>query len=166
MKRTLGLISTLLGLLILGGSWWLLASGTVGTTSQPAAATTATATPTTTAPGLPACVSFDALPKVSVLPVWQDVIRAYYAFKDMQVKTIAAQAVLLDVAAQRVGEHRCRTADGGESAWTGSVPTDATAAAMVWVTHDPYPVTQTPGNFLTLADTAQGWKVVNEATGP
>ena len=172
MKRTLGVVATILGLCILGGSGWLLVSGAVGSDlpwrSQPltTASPSVSASVSASAPALGPCVSIDSLPRVPVLPVWEDVIRAYYAVKGMRVKAICAQAVLLDVTAQRVGEHRCRTVDGGESAWTGSVPETATAAAMVWVTHDPYPVTQTPGDFLTLADSPQGWAVVSESTGP
>jgi hypothetical protein len=75
--------------------------------------------------------------------------------------------MVLDVKEQSVGVHSCRNLDGGTGGYVGAVPLTATAAVMVYVKHEPYPTTQTPSNFVTLARMpGTGWTVVAEGTGP
>ncbi|MFA5919540.1 MAG: hypothetical protein WC800_08405, partial [Candidatus Nanopelagicaceae bacterium] len=77
------------------------------------------------------------------------------------------QEMVLDVKEQSVGVHSCRNLDGGTGGYVGAVPLTATAAVMVYVKHEPYPTTQTPSNFVTLARMpGTGWTVVAEGTGP
>jgi hypothetical protein len=77
------------------------------------------------------------------------------------------QEMVLNVNEQSVGVHYCKNPDGSKSGYVGSVPKNATAAVMVHVKHKPYPVTQAPSSFVTLAKIPRtGWKVVSEGTGP
>lgn len=106
-----------------------------------------------------------------VKPVAADVLAVvtkYYAEKNLTPVTIYNnEEMILDVKEQSVGTHSCRNADGGLGGYVGAVPLNATAAVMVYVKHKPYPTTQTPSNFVTLAQIpGTGWTVVGEGTGP
>lgn len=58
---------------------------------------------------------------------------------------------IMPLASQRVGVHCCLDTNG---------------TVMVYVKHKPYPVTQAPSSFVTLALICGVWKVVGEGTGP
>jgi Fibronectin type III domain len=96
------------------------------------------------------------------------VIGAYYSAKHLApVRVIDNQEMVLNVHEQSVGTHRCRNAGGPSGGYVGVVPARATAAVMVHVRHKPYPVTQNPDSFVTLALVPSlGWRVVGEGTGP
>jgi len=124
-----------------------------------------TPTPTTT---LAPCPVVENWP---VKPVTADVLAVvtqYYSEKHLTPITIYKnQEMILDVKEQSVGVHSCRNLDGGTGGYVGAVPLTATAAVMVYVKHEPYPTTQTPSNFVTLARMpGTGWTVVAEGTGP
>ncbi len=159
MRTRLGLLALAISALILGGSWWLVASHHVSLTSAGSPSPPA-------ADRLPPCRDLSSFPQVPVQDSWRQVVTDYFAAKGMLVTEITPTATLLDVAQQRVGLHRCLYADGGEGAWTGSVPRAAIAAVQVGVTHDPYPVTGGSFSFLTLAGDGSTWSVVAEGTGP
>lgn len=160
MRTRLGLLAVVLGAVILGGSWWLVASDRVSLTTgaQPSASAAAVK--------LPPCIELSALPRVPVQPAWEQVVTDYYSAKGMTVTGIAPTATLLDAEQQRIGLHRCLNPDGGEGAWTGAVPEGAIAALQLQVTHDPYPVTGGSFSFVTLAGDGATWSVVAEGTGP
>ena len=92
----------------------------------------------------------------------------YYTAKDLDpVVFPEAKETLLDIEQHRLGIHACTYVDGGVSAWTGDVPMTANAAVRVFVRHEPYPVTDTPANFVTVARMPSGrWEIVGEATSP
>lgn len=122
-------------------------------------------TPTTTLTPCPVVANWP------VKPVTADVLAVvtkYYADKQLTPITIYKnEEMVLDVKEQSVGVHSCRNPDGGTGGYVGAVPLTATAAVMVYVKHEPYPGTQTPSNFVTLAlMPGTGWIVVGEGTGP
>lgn len=130
---------------------------------NPASALTSTPTPTLT----PCPVVADW----PVKPVTADVLAVvtkYYAEKNLTPITIYKnQESVLDVKEQSAGEHSCENPGGGVGGYVGAVPLAASAAVMVYVQHKPYPATQTPSNFVTLAlMPGSGWTVVAEGTGP
>lgn len=95
-------------------------------------------------------------------------VTKYYSEKHLTPITISKnQEMVLDVKEQSVGVHSCENEGGGVGGYVGAVPLTATAAVMVYVQHKPYPTTQTPSNFVTLAQIpGTGWTVVAEGTGP
>jgi hypothetical protein len=125
-------------------------------------------TPPASGAALPAC---PVVAKWPVKPVTSDVVavlKRYYTAKHLTPMTIYKnQEMVLNVNEQSVGVHYCKNPDGSKSGYVGSVPKNATAAVMVHVKHKPYPVTQAPSSFVTLAKIPRtGWKVVSEGTGP
>lgn len=134
-------------------------------TEQPTPASTLTAAPTPTLTPCPVVADWP------VKPVTADVLAVvtkYYTEKNLAPITIYKnQAMVLDVKEQSAGEHSCENPGGGVGGYVGAVPLTATAAVMVYVQHKPYPTTQTPSNFVTLAlIPGSGWTVVAEGTGP
>lgn len=126
---------------------------------------TSTPIPSTTLTACPVVANWP------VKPVTADVlavITQYYASKHLTPITVYKnEETILDVKEQSVGVHSCRNPDGGTGGYVGAVPLTATAAVMVYVKHEPYPATQTPSNFVTLAQMPDiGWTVVGEGTGP
>ena len=93
---------------------------------------------------------------------------AVHARKHLTPITIVnRRETVLNVKVQRVGVHYCANPGGGKSGYVGAVPKNALAAVMVYVRHKPYPVTNSPASFVTLARMpVTGWKVVSEGTGP
>lgn len=158
MRTKLGVLSVLLGLAILGTSWWVIDSGRVRLDSgTPARAVTQT---------LPPCPDLSTRPTLPVTDEWVQVVTDFYAARALAVSDVSETAQLLDVAEQREGIHQCMNADGVVGGWMGSVPRDAIAAVMLTVSHDPDEATGTGFNFVTLASNGAGWRVVAEATGP
>jgi hypothetical protein len=126
---------------------------------------TPTPTPTTTLTPCPVVANWP------VKPVTADVLAVvtqYYSAKHLTPITIYKnQEMILDVKEQSAGVHYCQNVGGGTGGYVGAVPLTATAAIMVYVKHEPYPTTQTPSNFVTLAQMpGTGWTVVGEGTGP
>ncbi len=126
-----------------------------------------TPAPTPT-PTLTACPVVSDWPVRQVTAAVVAVVTQYYTAKHLTPITIYKdQETVLDVKEQSVGVHYCRNLDGGTAGYVGAVPLTATAAVMVYVKHQPYPTTQTPSNFVTLAQMpGTGWTVVAEGTGP
>ncbi len=120
------------------------------------------------ASALPPCPVMAKMPVRSVEPAVVRVVQRYYAQKHLTpIAIIKHQETILNVVTQRVGVHYCTNTGGGKSGYVGAVPKNAVAAVMVYVRHKPYPVTQSPANFVTLARLPRiGWKVVSEGTGP
>lgn len=124
-----------------------------------------TPTPTTTLTPCPVVANWP------VKPVTADVVAVitkYYEAKHLTPITIYKnEEMVLDVKEQSVGVHSCQNPGDGVGGYVGAVPLTATAAVMVYVKHEPYPGTQTPSNFVTLAlMPGTGWMVVAESTGP
>ena len=116
---------------------------------------------------LPACWSLDTSPTAPLAPAVRAVVTQYYATTHLGPVTFYKnQEWVLNVSQQSKGVHYCKNPDGGKSGYVGSVPANATAAAMVEATHKPYPVTGSPTHFVTVAKFPVGWKVVAEGTGP
>ena len=116
---------------------------------------------------LPACWSLSTSPTAPLAPAVKAVVTQYYdAIHLGPVTFYKNQQWVLNVAEQLKGVHWCANPDGGKSGYTGSVPANATAAVMVQVTHKPYPQTNAPTHFVTVAQLPAGWKVVAEGTGP
>ncbi len=114
-----------------------------------------------------ACWSLDASPIVALAPAVRSVVTQYYVAKHLGPVTFHNdQEWVLNVVQQSTGVHYCQNPDGSKSGYVGSVPATATAAVMVEATHKPYPVTESPTNFVTVARLSTGWKVVAEGTGP
>ena len=126
-----------------------------------------TTTPTPSATLTP-CPIVANWPVRSVSPEVLAVVTRYYTDKHLTPITISKnEEMVLDVKEQSVGVHSCQNPDGGTGGYVGAVPLKATAAVMVYVKHKPYPTTQTPSNFVTLAlIPGTGWIVVGEGTGP
>lgn len=158
MRTKLGVLSVILGLTILGGSWWVIDSGRVRLEAG-AAKPTANVS-------LPPCPDLASRPTLPVIDAWVQAVTEYYAVRALGVTDVSESAQLLDVAEQREGLHQCLNPDGVVGGWMGSVPRDAIAAVMLTVSHDPYEATGTSFNFVTLASSGAGWRVVAEATGP
>jgi hypothetical protein len=119
------------------------------------------------AAALPACPVYSKYPVKPVAPDVLKVVTKYFTAKHLNpIRIYKNQEKVLNVKQQWVGTHWCRNADGSKSGYTGMVPKTATAAVMVQVKHKPYPVTQAPTTFVTLAKLKTGWKVVSEGTGP
>ena len=120
------------------------------------------------ASALPPCPVVATMPVRPVEPAVVRVVQRYYAQKHLApIAIIKRQETILNVVTQRVGVHYCTNTGGGKSGYVGAVPKDAVAAVMVYVSHKPYSVTQSPANFVTLARLPRtGWKVVSEGTGP
>lgn len=128
------------------------------------------APPSTTALGatsLPPCPVIATMPVKSVEPAVVRVVQRYYARKKLTpIVIVRRRETVLNVKEQRVGVHYCANPDGGRSGYVGAVPKNAVAAVMVYVRHKPYPITQTPASFVTLARLPLiGWTVVSEGTG-
>ncbi len=117
---------------------------------------------------LPPCPVLAKMPVKPVEPAVTRVVQRYYARKHLTPITIVNHRErVLNVREQRVGVHYCANPGGGKSGYVGAVPKNAVAAVMVFVRHKPYPVTNTPASFVTLARVpVTGWKVVSEGTGP
>lgn len=141
-------------------SFRVTATNAAGTSEPSAPSNTVT-------PPFSTCVAFSNLP---AHPISSDVLAAitrYYSASHLVPVTIVKnREMVLSVADQSIGVHHCSNADGSVASYVGMVPTNATAAVMVEVSHLPYPVTGGSLSFVTLAKTAAGWKVVNEGTGP
>ena len=136
---------------------------------SPVTATWASTLPATQYPNdtLSACTSIGDWPTRAVPADVVAAVTKYYAAKKLTPATIEnGREWILNVKAQSLGTHWCLNPDGGKSGYVGSVPPQATAAVMVLVKHKPYPVTQSPTHFVTLAKVAGVWKVVGEGTGP
>ncbi len=120
------------------------------------------------ASALPPSPVVATMPVRPVEPAVVRVVQRYYAQKHLApIAIIKRQETILNVVTQRVGVHYCTNTGGGKSGYVGAVPKDAVAAVMVYVSHKPYSVTQSPANFVTLARLPRtGWKVVSEGTGP
>ena len=158
MRTKLGVLSVLLGLAILGTSWWVIDSGRVRLEVS-AAKPTATIS-------LPPCPDLSAAPLLPVTAEWQQVISDYYALESLTVRSFAAQAQLLDVGQQQVGLHPCRDGLTGQVwAYQGLVPAGATAAVRVPIDLDTADIAKTPV-LVTLASWGNGWRVVAETSGP
>jgi hypothetical protein len=114
------------------------------------------------------CSTFGDWPTTKVTPGVRATVMAYYRARDLLPATIDKnRQYVLDVDAQREGVHSCANPDGTVSQYAGNVPTGATAAVMVYVHHQPYPETEAPANFVTLARSpGRAWRVVGEGTGP
>lgn len=151
----------------------LLAVSVTACQSGPSKSTSASQTPTPTPTPTPT-TTLNPCPVVAnwpVKPVTADVLAVvtkYYAEKKLTPITIYNnEQMILDVKEQSVGTHSCLNPDGGVGGYVGAVPLKATAAVMVYVKHQPYPTTQTPSSFVTLAQMpGTGWTVVGEGTGP
>lgn len=133
--------------------------------ASPKQTPTSTPTPSTTFTPCPVVADWP------VKPIAADVLAAvtkYYAGKHLTPITIYKNdQVILNVKEQSVGVHTCLNPGGGTAGYVGAVPLTATAAVMVYVKHKPYPGTETPSNFVTLAQMpGVGWTVVAEGTGP
>ncbi len=117
---------------------------------------------------LPPCPVLAKMPVKPVEPAVTRVVQRYYARKHLTPITIVnRRETVLNVTVQRVGVHSCANPGGGKSGYVGAVPKNALAAVMVFVRHKPYPVTNAPASFVTLARLpVTGWKVVSEGTGP
>jgi len=116
---------------------------------------------------LPACWTLDTSPVVPLTAPVRAVVTQYYLAKQLGPVTFYKnQEWVLNVVQQSKGVHYCKNPDGSKSGYVGSVPATATAAVMVEATHKPYPVTQSPTHFVTVAKLPGGWKVVAEGTGP
>ena len=103
-------------------------------------------------------------------PVSTDVLAAltkhYTANHLMPIRVVNNREKILVVAEQTIGAHHCANSDGSTASYTGMVPTNATSAVMLEVSHQPYPMTGGSISFVTQAKTTAGWTVVNEGTGP
>jgi hypothetical protein len=63
--------------------------------------------------------------------------------------------------------HSYQNLGGGTSGYLGAGSLNATAVVMMYVEHEPYPTTQTPSNFVTLAELlGTAWTVVGDGTAP
>ena len=135
-------------------------SAGVSATSNASNAVTPSAT-------LEACWTLDTSPIAALSAQVRAVVTQYYTLKHLgPVSFYRNQQWVLNVAQQTPGVHYCKNPDGSKAGYVGSVPANASAAVMVMVTHKPYPVTQAPTHFVTVAHLGSGWKVVNEGTGP
>ena len=125
----------------------------------------ATSSPVT--PRYAACASFFNLPTRAVSADVLATLTAYYGAKHLgPISVVGNREKILAVSSQTIGVHHCANADGSVASYTGMVPANATAAVEVEVRHLAYPVTGGSISFVVLAQTAAGWKVVNEGTGP
>ena len=120
------------------------------------------------AAGLPRCA--DVLTG-RVVPVGAQVratVTTFYARQHLTPVTfVKNRETIVKVAWQWPGVRHCTNPGGGQGAYVGHVPKNATAAVLVMVTHKPYPVTQAATHFLMVARIpAKGWRVVSEGTGP
>lgn len=117
---------------------------------------------------LPKCPVISSLPVKPVASDVRAVLTKYYSAKHLTpISVYKNQETILNVKNQSVGTHWCKNPDGSKSGYVGMVPKNATAAVMVHVKHKPYPVTEAPSSFVTLAKVpGVGWKVVSEGTGP
>lgn len=157
MRTKLGLLSVILGLAILGTSWWAIDSGRVVLDgAQPSASALATPRP---------CPDPNAWPQLPVTAEWRDLIAAHYAAESLTVAVVDPRARLLDVHAQRVGEYPCVDAQGNLGAYRGRVPADAIAAVQVRLELDTTDYMQTPA-WVTLASWGDGWRIVDIQSGP
>jgi hypothetical protein len=114
------------------------------------------------------CTTMADWPTTKVTPGVRATVVAYYRARNLLPATIDRnRQYVLDVDTQRVGVHSCANPDGTISQYAGSVPAGATSAVMVYVHHQPYPETEAPANFVTLARSpGKAWRVVGEGTGP
>jgi hypothetical protein len=117
---------------------------------------------------LPKCPVISSLPVRPVAADVRAVLTKYFSAKHLTpISVYKNQETILNVKDQSVGTHWCKNPDGSKSGYVGMVPKNATAAVMVHVKHKPYPVTEAPSTFVTLAKVpGVGWKVVSEGTGP
>lgn len=153
MRTRLGVLSVLLGLAILGTSWWVIVTGRVvldSTTNEQPSPTQA----------LPACPNPGTSPLLPVTTEWQEAITAHYAAESLTVTTVDDQAELLDVRRHRLGQYACVDGDGTIGAYRGMVPLDAIAAVRVRVEIDTTDYTRSPA-WLTLASSGNGWSIVD-----
>lgn len=149
----------------------LLAVSLTACQSAPSKSQTAKQTPTASPAPSATLTPCPVVANWPIKPVTADVLAAvtsYYAAKHLAPITIYNnEEMVLDVNEQSVGTHWCANPDGGKAGYVGAVPLTAIAAVMVHVKHLPYPTTQTPSNFVTLAKIpVTGWTVVGEGTGP
>ncbi len=129
--------------------------------------TSVAATSSSVTPRYAACANFSNLPSRAISPQVLSTLTAYYTAKHLgPISIVGNREMILTVASQTIGVHHCSNVDGSVASYTGMVPADATAAVEVEVRHLAYPVTGGSISFVTLAQTAAGWKVVNEGTGP
>ncbi len=129
--------------------------------------TSVAATSSSVTPRYAACASFSSLPSRAVSADVLATLTAYYNAKHLgPISVVGKREMILTVASQTIGVHHCANADGSVASYTGMVPANATAAVEVEVRHLAYPVTGGSVSFVTLAQTAAGWKVVSEGTGP
>jgi Fibronectin type III domain len=136
------------------------ATNSAGTSSASAASNAVT-------PHFGACVAFSDLASRPVTSsVLAAITRYYTASHLVPVSIVNNREMILVIADQTIGVHHCSNPDGSVASYVGMVPANATAAVMVEVRHQPYPVTGGSISFVTLANTATGWRVVNEGTGP
>jgi hypothetical protein len=140
---------------------------TISVTATNTVGTSVAATSSSVTPKYAACVAFSNLP---ARPVAADVLAtltAYYTANHLvPISVVNNREMILNVAEQTIGVHHCTNPDGSVAGYTGMVPASATAAVEVEVRHLAYPVTGGSISFVILAQTAAGWKVVNEGTGP
>lgn len=140
-----------------------LAAALIGAVGAPAPAAASASSD-----DLPACTSMADWPTRPVTSSVRAAVAAYYRAKGLAPVAIAQhREYVLDVEEQRTGTHWCLNPDGSKSGYVGNVPKWATRAVMVYARHRPYPVTESPANFVTLAKApGRPWKVVGEDTGP
>lgn len=114
-----------------------------------------------------ACTSLTDWPTRTVTAKVRAAVVKYYTGKGLApVRIVKNREYVLEVTAQRVGTHYCLNPDGSVAGYVGTVPRGATRAVMVYARHRPYPVTESPANYVTLAKSpGRPWTVVGEDTG-